>query len=230
MIEIWKEVPGYEGYYEVSNMGNVRSMTRTVTKSNGVQQTRVSRMLPKKETADGYWDVRLCRDAIRKGYRVHRLVAMAFLPPPDGNIDDYEVHHKDANRKNNCLDNLEWVTHVENVRHSVECGTHVTCKDMSGENNPNYGNRKLSAFYENNPDISKEKQSRPGSQNGRAVPVRVFSFTGKFIGEFGCYKDCAEFLIKNDYIPQKCVQNVCNTISKCCKNGSTFEALKFEHI
>ena len=90
---------------------------------------------------------------------VHRLLAIAFIPNPNGYP---EVDHIDFDRTNYNLDNLAWITRKENVKRSV-----VNKPDISGVNNPNYGNRKLSKFYKENPEIAKIKQSRPGKQNGR---------------------------------------------------------------
>ena len=97
-----------------------------------------------------------------KGWRnpsVHRLIALAFIPNPNNHP---EVDHINFDRKDYSISNLRWITHAENVRKSV-----VNKPDMHGENNPNYGNKKLSQFYKDHPEISKEKQGRPGKQNGR---------------------------------------------------------------
>lgn len=114
---------------------------------------------------DGYPVVSINID---KGWRqisVARLIATAFIPNPK-NLP--EVNHINYNRADFSLSNLEWVTHADNVRHSV-CNK----PDMHGENNPNYGNRKLSEFYKAHPEIAKEKQSRPGKQNGRYIDGRT---------------------------------------------------------
>jgi hypothetical protein len=90
---------------------------------------------------------------------VARLVASAFIPNPD-NLP--EVNHKNYDRQDYSIGNLEWITHADNVRYSV-----ANYPDKHGENNPNFGNRKLHDFYVANPEIAKEKQGRPGKQNGR---------------------------------------------------------------
>lgn len=105
-----------------------------------------------------------------KGWRnigVARLIAIAFVPNP---LNLEEVDHIDFNRANYSIDNLKWVTHEENVSRSV-CNR----PDLHGENNPNYGNRKLSKFYKEHPEIAKEKQGRPGRQNGRYIHGRYVS-------------------------------------------------------
>ena len=93
MEEVWKSVVGYEGYYEVSNLGRVRRVTN---KNNLL----VPNTLPY-----GYLQVCLSVNAVRKQHRIHRLVAEAFLPNPN-NLPI--VNHKDWNPSNNRVDNLEW--------------------------------------------------------------------------------------------------------------------------
>ena len=97
-----------------------------------------------------------------KGWRclsVHRLIAIAFVPNPD-NLP--EIDHINFDRTDFSISNLRWITHAENVKRSI-----INYPDRHGENNSNYGNRKLSQFYKEHPEIAKEKQGRPGKQNGR---------------------------------------------------------------
>lgn len=104
--EIWRPVVGYEGWYEVSTLGRVRSLSRTILCNNRYEAFYKGKILsPTPNVRWRYMTLYLCKDGVRKRVRVHRLVAMAFLPNPD-NLP--EVNHKDANRQNNRLDNLEW--------------------------------------------------------------------------------------------------------------------------
>ena len=99
----------------------------------------------------------------------HRIIAMCWVP---GQTDERnEVNHKDFNRTNNCATNLEWMSHAENVRYSAQAGRKG---NITGEKNPNWGNRKLSKKYAEDPSLAKQCQSRPGTQNGRATPVTVY--------------------------------------------------------
>ena len=100
----WKPIPNYEGYYEVSDSGKVRSVYR------------YKRVLKPMISTTGYERVDLFKNKHRKQFSVHRLVAMAFIENPDNKPF---VNHKDENKCNNVVDNLEWVTHVENCRYGT---------------------------------------------------------------------------------------------------------------
>lgn len=108
--EIWKPIAGYEGLYEVSNLGQVRSLPRKNVKGGIKSPT---------ETKWGYLICPLWKNGKAKHCSVHRLVAEAFIPNPENKPT---VNHIDCNRKNNRADNLEWATQSENVRHSVKLG------------------------------------------------------------------------------------------------------------
>lgn len=99
MKEIWKDIPNYKGYYQVSNFGRVMSLRSYGGNSN--------RIIKPCGNGTGYLKVILCKNSQQKQYLVHRLVAMAFIPNP--NNYDF-VNHKDENKMNNCVENLEWCT------------------------------------------------------------------------------------------------------------------------
>lgn len=115
MVELWRYVKGYEGKYIVSNLGNVMSIPHNYTDKLNREFIIDGRTLTKTDDGRGYDRVRLGD----KQYRIHRLVAEAFIPNP---LNLSEVNHKDGNKKNNCVENLEWVTHQENIIHAVETG------------------------------------------------------------------------------------------------------------
>ena len=104
--EIWKDVPGYEGLYQVSNLGNVRSLNY-----RGRGKTRI--LSPGKDKK-GYLHVSLFKDKNRTIVQIHRIVAITFIPNPN-NLP--VVNHKDWNLGNNCVDNLEWCTFVYNSQY-----------------------------------------------------------------------------------------------------------------
>lgn len=108
--EAWLPIKNYEGQYEISNLGRVRNLHyRCNTKDKGVRE------LKPRIATNGYYCVHLYKDGKRKLHTIHRLMAMAFIPNPNGYS---EVNHIDENKLNNSLDNLEWVTHGYNIAHS----------------------------------------------------------------------------------------------------------------
>lgn len=116
MEEIWKSIEGYEGFYEVSTYGRVRSVDRVIEYSNGNKSKHKGRILKGESDRKGYKRVRLSKNDEAKKFQVHRLVAIAFIPNPENKPF---VNHIDEISSNNCVDNLEWVTGFENMRHGT---------------------------------------------------------------------------------------------------------------
>lgn len=106
MNEAFKPVVGYEGLYEVSNLGNIKILSSGMIKVNTLEKV-------------GYWVVKLQKQRISKTHRVHRLLAEAFMDNPE---NKRTVNHIDGNKSNNTLSNLEWATHSENSKHAFETG------------------------------------------------------------------------------------------------------------
>ena len=116
--EIWKDIKGYEGAYQVSNLGRVRSLTRKVKTFNGVRTSKGQLLKPLK-TNTGYYRVDLKQNQKDKYMSIHRLVAEAFIPNPN----NYPIiNHKDNNPQNNCVENLEWCTQSYNVKYAYKYG------------------------------------------------------------------------------------------------------------
>lgn len=115
MKEIWKNINGYEGFYCVSNMGRVKSVKRLIRRNDGTIQKTRSHILRLHQTGNGYYQVQLSKNNKSKYLLVHRLVAEAFLSNPE---NKKQVNHKDGNKKNNNVDNLEWMTCSENALHA----------------------------------------------------------------------------------------------------------------
>lgn len=112
--EEWRPIPEYEGYYEISNRGRVKSIAREICSGNHCWTYEEKIMST--NTWLGYEVVWLRKPKHKKKFRVHRLVALAFLPQPeDPGVN--EVNHKDKNRLNNNVENLEWMNHVDNCAH-----------------------------------------------------------------------------------------------------------------
>lgn len=138
-MEVWKDIPGYEGIYQASTLGNIRTVEGKTT-SNKRFATRCwkSRVLKSKGyNAKTGKRVSLWRDGKAKDWLVARLVATTFLGcPPDG----FTVNHKDGNRFNNTIENLEWLSLADNIRHGFSTGLYhnqisVTLKNGTEEIN-----------------------------------------------------------------------------------------------
>ena len=120
IIEEWRPVVGYEGFYEVSNRGQVRSLSWMTKHWQGGQRTKPARMLAQVPHWKGYFHVSIRTPGEEgKAAQVHRLVAAAFMPKPS---PAHQVNHKDGDKHNNNIENLEWVTQRENTKHAYENG------------------------------------------------------------------------------------------------------------
>lgn len=139
-MEIWKDIKGYEGIYQISNLGNVRSLDYRILNTNGVgYRTIKGRVMKPRENNKGYLIIGFSHGK-RKTCTVHRLVAQAFIPNPNNYSD---VNHIDENKHNNNVENLEWISHKDNM---------------------NYGNRSIKASL-------KLSSTRQLAENGRATKI-----------------------------------------------------------
>lgn len=111
-VEVWKPIRGYEGYYEVSSLGRVRSIARTITKSNGIKLKVEEKLLTQATITGGYLAVCLSKNGKWHCYLAHRLVAQTFIPNPE-NLKD--VNHINEVKTDNRLENLEWLSHKDNM-------------------------------------------------------------------------------------------------------------------
>lgn len=124
-MEEWRDIPGYEGAYRISNLGHVYSSR---TKRGTLAGLVIKPVLDHK----GYWRIGIRRDGKSKTYRVHQLVALAFIGPcPAG----CQINHKDGNKQNNRPENLEYVTGKQNMRHAIETGLRDSIQ-IKGDDNP----------------------------------------------------------------------------------------------
>lgn len=121
MFEIWKEVLGFEGLYEVSNHGNVRSVDREVNHNKGLQSLKGKPKKPSLSTS-GYLKVCLYKDNKNHNKYIHRLVISAF----SSDEEKETVNHIDGNKLNNHISNLEWATYKENNNHANSTGLNGT--------------------------------------------------------------------------------------------------------
>lgn len=115
MEEVWKPIKGYEGLYEVSNLGRVKSLPKVVDLRRA-KQNRVEKFLRPIPDGKGYLMVWLFKDQVKKMWKVHRLVADAFIPNPHNKP---QVDHINADKTNNRLCNLRWCTEKENSNNPI---------------------------------------------------------------------------------------------------------------
>ena len=115
MIEEWRDVKGYERCYQISSLGRVKSVERIVIRNN-IEIRVKERILKPVKDKDGYVQARLYKNGIVKTIAIHRLVAIAFIDRED---ETFEVNHKDENKSNNTLDNLEWMSRIDNLRYGT---------------------------------------------------------------------------------------------------------------
>lgn len=115
--EIWKDIKGYEGLYQASNLGNIKS------------KNRILKQIKRK---DGYYFVNLSKNSKVKPTKVHRIIAETFIE----NKNNYNIiNHKDNNKENNCVENLEWCTQSHNIKEAYKCGARKPIR-LIGKNNP----------------------------------------------------------------------------------------------
>lgn len=142
MEEIWKPIPDYEGLYEASNMGRIRSLPHITVSSNGKRVQVKGQIMKPCLQHSGYYHVVLRKNGKKTTLLVHRLILISFVGFKPG----YDTNHKDENKSNNRLDNLEWVTRKCNcnygtrnmrVSESKKGKDTAKCCDRIGDKNPN---------------------------------------------------------------------------------------------
>lgn len=205
--EIWKDVVGYEGYYQVSNLGNVRS----------IKYGKISNMYLRKHKY-GYMTIRFSVNGIVRGYKIHRLVAEAFIPNPENKP---HIDHINTIRTDNRVENLRWVTRTENANNPLTI-EHIRIA-VTGERNPFYGRKhsersiqqirdkrkgipisestkaKLSIAFsgDKNPMYGKthtqeaKAKIREAQKRTQMRPVVQLTKDGCYIAEFDCMTDAA---------------------------------------
>ena len=165
MEEIWKDIKGYEGLYQVSNLGRISSNTGYIKRKDGRLFFKEGRILKNTSSGVGYYQVKLCKDAIKINIRNHRAVAEAFIPNPENKP---EVNHIDGNKQNNRVDNLEWCSYNENLKHAY--------------------NNKLRQVTE----LQKEAASKNGKKSSKTT--LQYDKNGKFVAEWESASEAARNL------------------------------------
>lgn len=129
MEEIWKDIKGYEGLYKVSNLGRIKRILFV----NNIIVKKQDKILKNQKHSAGYNIITLTKNSQQKICLIHRLVAEAFLEKIDGKT---YINHKDGNKSNNSVDNLEWCTQKENMQHAVKHNLIHYSKVEKGAKNP----------------------------------------------------------------------------------------------
>ena len=149
--EMWKDIKGYEGLYQISNLGRVKSLPRNITHSyntidNYYEQGFQGRFLKPNKKENGYLEFSLYKNKQRKHKYIHRLVAEAFIPNPD-NLP--QVNHTDEDKENNCVNNLEWCTVLYNNTYGTRMARKVKNTDYTKNSKKIIGekNRTKIVFY-----------------------------------------------------------------------------------
>lgn len=183
MDEIWKDISGYEGLYQVSNLGRVRSLN--------YNHTGEIKLLKQGTYKKGHKCVSLFKNKKGKTYSVHRLVAIAFIPNPN-NLPI--INHKDEDPSNNNVNNLEWCTVAYNNTYGT--ARKRAGEKMRGENNPWYGKR-LSEEHRKKLSNS-HKGKYKGKESPVSKPILMYDKKGNFIRRFDCISDTNEYFGKKN--------------------------------
>ena len=164
--EVWKPVVGYEGYFEISNLGRVKSVDRYVvnTARDSGHQYHVAEKIKKVTiNAMGYPCVTLCKDRKSKQIPIHRLLMEAFVPKPEGKN---EIDHINTIKTDNSFKNLRWVTHLENMNNDTTL--HHFSIDANSEQK------------------KRERLEARKANGGETAPITVFQYTkdGEFVAKY----------------------------------------------
>lgn len=202
MEEVWKDVVGYEGYYMVSNLGRIKSMRFRHIKREKIMNASIR--------PDGYMSVGLSKDGVTKTRTVHRLVATAFLENPN-NLE--MINHKDENRSNNAVDNLEWCTRGYNQLYSLK----LHPERKFGEN-----------FKKNGKHTS--PRTVKGVAHTRVEPIIQKTLDGEFIRRFDDASQAGKELgLNNGLIYEAAIRNLKKKYNnrkhkkKCSAQGFVWE-------
>lgn len=122
MEETFKDVIGYEGFYQISNLGRLKSLERFIKGRNNGKRLKPESIIKNKLDSKGYYHYELSKLGKKKDLRLHRLIAEVFIPNPE--LKPY-INHKNGIKTDNSILNLEWVTQSENTQHAYDTGLMV---------------------------------------------------------------------------------------------------------
>lgn len=163
MEEVWKDIPNYEKYYQVSNLGRIKSI-------------RNNKILSLRKDYRGYLDILLSVNGIKKRYKVHRLVGMAFIPNPD-NLP--QINHKDENKENNNVLNLEWCTNKYNMNYGTAPKRRLesfkkTLKSQTNKRNNNlWQPKKIIQYNIESNEIKRWNSIKQASKELKIIPQNI---------------------------------------------------------
>lgn len=129
--EEWKNIEGYEGLYQVSNLGRIKSLARN-TRNGHCKKDKILKIRIDK---NGYCTIDLYKNSKRKQYKIHRLVANEFIY---NKYNKPQINHIDGNKKNNEVSNLEWCNNSENMKHAYKNNLRLTKKVLQYDLNSNF--------------------------------------------------------------------------------------------
>lgn len=129
--EVWKDIPRYEGLYQASNLGRIRSCARTIIRKNKIKQQFKGKILSPEDNGNGYLRLILYKNKKKNSEYVHRLVAQAYLKNYSNTL---QVNHINGIKIDNRAENLEMVTTKENMQKAVEIGLFDKCKEIQRKN------------------------------------------------------------------------------------------------
>lgn len=206
MKEVWRgvvtEYGDYRDLYEVSNLGNVRSLDRMCWNGNS-WFLKKGRLLKLFKDSNGYFYVQLSKDGKTKHASVHRLVALAFIP----NINNLpQVNHKDENKENNRIDNLEWCTHEYNQNYGTK--NERASKKRKGTKRSEEAKIK---YRKTMKDRGHPMQGRTGKDNPNSKEVMQFSLEGELLQIWGSINEVER---NTDF--------KCSNISVSCKKKKPY--------
>ena len=174
MKEEWRDIPQYEGLYQVSNQGQIRSIDRIVRRNGETTKNLGGFILLPLYQKSGYMFVFLSKNGKAKRMAIHRAVALAFIPNTENKP---EVNHINEDKTDNRVENLEWATIKENRNYGTRIARGIANRNQTGEKNGMFGKR--------------------GSLNPNSKKVLQYDLSGQFIREYDSVKMAAEMTHSN---------------------------------